>query len=28
MTREAIPENNSVFDVPDEQLDTIFDGIE
>lgn len=25
MTREAIPENNSVFDVPDEQLDSIFD---
>jgi len=28
MTREAIPENNSVFDVPAEQLDSIFDGIE
>jgi aldehyde:ferredoxin oxidoreductase len=28
MTREAIPENNSFFDVPDEQLDSIFDGIE
>jgi aldehyde:ferredoxin oxidoreductase len=28
MTREAIPENNAVFDVPDEQLDSIFDGIE
>lgn len=25
MTREAIPENNSVFDVPEEQLDSIFD---
>jgi len=25
MTREAIPENNSVFDVPVEQLDSIFD---
>ena len=28
MTEEALPENNSVFDVPDEQLDGIFDGIE
>ncbi|MDO8465597.1 MAG: aldehyde ferredoxin oxidoreductase C-terminal domain-containing protein [Gallionella sp.] len=25
MTKEAIPENNSVFDVPEEQLDSIFD---
>jgi aldehyde:ferredoxin oxidoreductase len=25
MTREAIPENGSVFDVPEEQLDSIFD---
>jgi aldehyde:ferredoxin oxidoreductase len=25
MTREALPENNSVFDVPDDQLDSIFD---
>ncbi len=28
MMEEALPENNSVFDVPDEQLDGIFDGIE
>jgi aldehyde:ferredoxin oxidoreductase len=27
MTREAIPENGSVFDVSEEVLDTIFDGI-
>ena len=27
MTEEAIPENNSVFDVPEGQLDGIFDGI-
>ena len=25
MTREALPENNSVFDVPEEQLDSVFD---
>jgi aldehyde:ferredoxin oxidoreductase len=25
MTREALPENNSVFDVPEDQLDSIFD---
>jgi aldehyde:ferredoxin oxidoreductase len=28
MTKEAIPENGSVFDVPAEQLDSIFNGIE
>jgi len=28
MTREALPENNAVFDVSDEVLDHIFDGIE
>ena len=28
MTEESIPENGSVFDVPAEQLDGIFDGIE
>ena len=28
MTEEAIPENGSVFDVPEEQLDSIFNGIE
>ncbi|MDD2922503.1 MAG: aldehyde ferredoxin oxidoreductase C-terminal domain-containing protein [Anaerolineales bacterium] len=28
MTREPIPENGSVFDVSEETLDTIFDGIE
>jgi aldehyde:ferredoxin oxidoreductase len=27
MTEEAIPENGSVFDVPEEQLDNIFEGI-
>jgi aldehyde:ferredoxin oxidoreductase len=28
MTREAIPENNAVFDVPDEKMDAIFEGFE
>jgi aldehyde:ferredoxin oxidoreductase len=28
MTREPIPENGSVFDVSEETLDHIFDGIE
>jgi len=28
MTKEPIPENGSVFDVSDEVLDHIFDGIE
>lgn len=28
MTREALPENQAVFDVPDEQLDRIFEAIE
>jgi aldehyde:ferredoxin oxidoreductase len=28
MTREAIPENGAVFDVSEEVLDHIFDGIE
>ncbi len=28
MTEEAIPENGSVFDVPEDQLDSIFNGIE
>lgn len=28
MTKEAIPENGAVFDVSEEQLDSIFNGIE
>jgi len=28
MTREALPENNSVFDVSEDTLDHIFDSIE
>jgi aldehyde:ferredoxin oxidoreductase len=28
MTREALPPNNAVFDVPDDDLDHIFDGVE
>jgi hypothetical protein len=28
MTREALPENNAVFDVSEEVLDHIFDDIE